>query len=350
MSKALKFNRPLLKSLPAPVRLLVRPMLAIALGLHAFFLFTPLPAEQKATVQEDDKKEEKVTITKIGKSAPAARTKINRPKLPRLAGRPKPANPLPPPAPKPETAPGQAGTAQKDPFADFPHFQPSTPDCFGVGLGDSCRIASANLATVAAHFKKALPEKKYQAAEIASDPNRRLFQVTKGNDSIFLTLLADGATTVYVLAPQEIKSLKDLRGAIVVPETYYTLLAGVLPAPDPSDPASTNNALPEQFTQPQYFYTSIEQFAEQGNAIIPEFRSGIDGSPSFFAGQLPDGVYATLESSLRGIFEEVSEVGIYGGGKLYRLKKANSIVFLNLVPTKAQDGTIIITWTRDPRS
>jgi hypothetical protein len=32
------------------------------------------------------------------------------------------------------------------------------------------------------------------------------------------------------------------------------------------------------------------------------------------------------------------------------LKKANSIVFLNLVPTKAQDGTIIITWTRDPRS
>jgi hypothetical protein len=306
MIKGLKFKHPPLKSFPVPLQLFLRPMLAIALGLHTFFLFLPLPSEQKPVLQKDDPKEVKevkVAITKIGKSAPVARPKINRPKLPKLGDRPKPANLLPAPVAKPEAPPAQTGPAPKDPFADFPHFQPSTPDCFGIGLGDSCRITSANLAIVSDHFKKSLPRKNYQAVEIASESNRRLFQITKGNEAIFLTLLADGPTTVYVLAPQEVKRLKDLKGAVVVPETYHTLIAQVLPIPDPSDPASTNNALPEQFAQPEYFYVSIDQFAEQGNAIIPELRSGIDGSPSFFPGQLPDRVYATLESNLKGIFE-----------------------------------------------
>ena len=67
-----------LKSLPAPLRLIIRPILFAALGIHALLLFTPFPAEQKPKPPED--KKNPVKITQIQTVKPLKTVPTNAPK------------------------------------------------------------------------------------------------------------------------------------------------------------------------------------------------------------------------------------------------------------------------------
>lgn len=340
MSNWSKLKHSGFKSLPAPLRVLFHPLLLVTIGLHALILFVPLRSEQKAEPPKEEKKEA-VKITQLSKSStPKTRPqvkrqlpKVNRPQLPAIA---------PTAPPQPATAGG--GNPQADPFADFPHYSPSTPDCFGRGLGDNCRIASTDIATLTTYFNKALPDKKYQIELESDSPNLKVFRIAKEERQGFLTLLSDAPTTVYVLAEQPIKSLKDLKGAVVVPPELYQLIGDLIPGLDPNDPAETATARRENFAQPDLFFKpSADPDA------VPEGRSNLDGTPSIIPGESPESLYARIDPQLRSIFEEVTPAGNFAGGTLYRLKKGPTTVYLSLVPAQIVSGAILSVWLQDPR-
>ncbi len=132
-------------------------------------------------------------------------------------------------------------------------------------------------------------------------------------------------------------------------EALFKVLAGI-PAPDSTDPAATNVALPEQFEQPDKFLTVPNADGER------EWRPELQGTPVYANGETPEYFYETLfEGELKGKFQELKKVGEYGGGALYYLKQGSYEAFVSLVPAKLPPDTvgiaaIIAVWSKDPRT
>jgi hypothetical protein len=342
----------LLKNIPSPLRSLIRPMLVLSLGLHALILFTPLQGEKKPEPLKEEEKQVKITQLPTVRPSPKPAAVKRRTPTRKIATPRRTATATPPSVAQTRTTEASTTTPQvqaaKDPFIDFPHHPASNPGCYGK---EACReVKGAKIGEVVAHFQKALPGKKFAIFPVTDDPARKVFQVSKAEQTLYLNIFQDGLNTVYVLAPDEIRSLGDLKGAVEVPSAFYDLLAG-LPSSqnaDPNDPAASNTiATPADFEQPQAFYKSA------GDAdAVPETRAGIDGSPKIAGGgEEPDAFFQTFfEQELSNIFDEVTPDGEYGGGLLYRLKKGSTTVYLNLVPKKGSPpDTIVVVWDRSPK-
>jgi hypothetical protein len=367
--KALTSRLPL-DQIPAPLRNLVRPILFGSLGLHALLLFAPMPGEE---AKKPEKKEAPVKITQIptGKfdktktTLPKVPTKVTPPALPRVAvqsSRPAltvpSATSVPQISPSPNApartseAPVQPSTVTPaapspttaiktttDPFAEFPKFQPSTPNCFGKG-GPNCLIAPTDLSSVSAWYNTSAKAKGFELRKLDdSDAGKSIFEATKDGKSYYLSLLSDGGSTVILLAPEKLLDLSKLKDGpvISVPSEYTELMGQLLPV-DPDK--GGNQAHPDQFPDPSMFFSDLATETP---------RSEIADTPKFGPND-PTSFFATLEASgLKGIFQEVLPVGPYGGGTLYKLKKDSTIIFMSLVPKKSGDGTIVVTWTKDPR-
>ncbi|MBE9012121.1 hypothetical protein IQ250_18135 [Pseudanabaenaceae cyanobacterium LEGE 13415] len=366
MTKTLSL--PSFSQVPAVARSIVRPMLFAALGLHAFLLFTPFPKEKE---KPPENKEAPVKITQLPTTKASARqtpkVAIAKPKpaLPRI-NRPNPnPNPVvqrsieaprsqetpPPPElaapPQSQSQPSRnTGTATA---ADFPHYSPSTPNCFGVGLGENCRVATANMSTVAAFYLSAPKAKGFTLTPDEDTADKKVYTVTTPDKkTLFLHLFKDEPTTVILLSDSKVSDLAALKGSVNVPADYYNLLTDLAPQVDRSDNPQTN-AQPEQFPRPEMFFNVVSS-AELQNGVIPEMRPGIDGSPTLIAGQTPDVFFQTISTAgLSGTFQ-VTPKGQYGGGNLYQLKKDSTTFYMNLVPTKDNSGTIVVTWLKNPGS
>ncbi|MCY6493662.1 hypothetical protein [Leptolyngbya sp. GGD] len=360
MTKTL--SMPVMPAIPAPARAFIRPMLLAAIGMHALLLFAPFPQEKP---KPPENKEAPVKITQLPTTKVKVQNKAkianpNKPSLPKI-NRPA-ANPvvIKPEPPKPEAARSQEAPPEKGQvanpasggatsFVDFPHYQPSTPDCFGKGLGENCRIATANLPTVAAFYQSQPKAKGFTVTLAEENANAKIYTVTaKNGQMLFLSLFADAPTTVILLSEQKVTDLATLKESVSPPEEYYQILADLLVEADRSDnPANT--ASPENFAQPQMFYNIVSE-AELQQGAIPDLRPGIDGTPKLAQGQNPMNFYQSMSAAGLSGFFEISEQGQYGGGNLYRLKKGSTTFYLNLIPTKDQTGTIIVTWLKDPKS
>ncbi|MBD2079945.1 hypothetical protein [Leptolyngbya sp. FACHB-17] len=353
---------PSLSQLPAAVRSFIRPMLFAALGLHAIVLFMPFP---KASEKPPEDKEAPVKITQLPttkanatKTPKIAISKPSRPALPKI-NRPntnpiiqKSANELPQPqatAEAPQTETRASTKADTATAADFPHYNPSTPNCFGLGLGENCRVATANLSTVAAFYLSAPKAKGFTLTPDEESADKKTYTVTTPDKkTLFLHLFKDEPTTVVLLSDSKVADLATLKGSVNIPEDYYNLITELAPQVDRSDNPETN-ARPEHFANPQLFFKVLNE-ADLQSGAIPETRSGIDGSPTLILGQAPEVFYNTISTAgLAGTFQ-VTPKGQYGGGKLYELQKDNITFYMNLVPTKDQSGTIVITWLKNPAS
>ncbi len=336
------------KNLPSPLRSLLRPMLFGALGLHALLLFTPIPSEEQPKPPKE--KEKPVRITQLPTAKPSPKpVPVSKPQVPKVE-RPNPAPPVvPAPAPTPKVEgssakdPGQKDNSVKDPFADFPHYAAAVPGCYDLEV---CRESkSTTLTLVSSHFEKALPDKKFDF-KLEEDElgKRKVFQVSKGGVSQYITILQDGENTVYVLSPSKVASIQDLAKGVGVPGALFDLIAKI-PARDASDPSSTSTAKPDEFNTPNLFYKPSSD-----PDAVPETIEGIDGAPTVALGQAPLDFYQTFyKAELERIFDRVTPVGDYAGGPLYELKKGKKPIYLNLVPTKGNTGTISVIWLRDPR-
>lgn len=331
---------PALKQLPAPVRLLIRPMLVAAIGLHALVLFTPLPSEEKP--QKTDDKEDPVKITQLPTDKPAARSrpKLARPALPKVnrPGRPAIASPAQrTPVTAASTDAGSTAENTKNPFVDFPHYPGSVPNYQGI---ENLRVASgASMASVVAHFRKALPTQKFTLSD-ESEPNT--FKVSKGGVSYFLSVVEDGSQIFYLLGPDKLDkaklaAIKEGKAVGIPPE-----IGNIAKELDTTYATSQDNSA-----------TSLD-IADSGSFFEPDKDNPsnevyVDGifETRLIDGQSPAQVYQTLQATVLKEFESVTEAGTYGGGSLYELKKGKFTGGLSLVPSKA-GGTLAVVWTKKP--
>lgn len=258
-----------------PVRLLIRPILFAALGLHALLLFTPIPSQPKP--QEPDDKKDPVKITQLPTAKPPSAkplAKVQKAKATRATTSTKLANP---------STPAASSAA------------PST----AVGSDSLPNIAS-----------QPLPPSSGDSTNAAASANN---------------------------------SSKPEPGVAL-----YEILAQ-LPAPDRLDPAFTNLIRPEALEQPELFFKPNSE-----PDLLPEPLAGLASSPIFAPGEEPEILFQTFfdgEQRIREVFEEVTQVGDYGGGPLYRLKQGSYIAYLSLIPTRQAGilGAIVSVWNQDPR-
>ena len=340
-----------LKNLPAPVRLLIRPMLLISLGLHGLLLFLPMSSDKNPVLA---KKEQAVKITQLPPSAkPASKpasqpsTKprpstrqaitVNRPRAIVAARQPvetRQSNSAAKQANRPVAVQPTTTAGTNTPFADFPHYPGAKPGCFGK---DSCRQAAAPLDQVASYFTKELPAKKYEIQPDADEAERKVYQVSKAGTVQYLNLFANEGGAAYVLSDKPLQ-LTDIKKAVEVPGELYTVLGEL------GDESVDDTA----FTDPTQFYSKLSSEDTDGSILAAEPNPAIDGSPKLVAGQTPDKVLSDLQPKLQDNQIEVSNSGTYGGGSLYQMTKGAFTGYLNLLPTKDRTGTIVVVWTSSP--
>ncbi len=95
-------------------------------------------------------------------------------------------------------------------FANFPQFKSSTGDCFGLGLGDNCRVvANGAIAEVTNYFRKELPAKQFKAELVTDEPTRKVFKISKDNKTLFLNILQSKQNVVYLLSSVVYKRSPD---------------------------------------------------------------------------------------------------------------------------------------------
>lgn len=110
------------------------------------------------------------------------------------------------------TAPTAANLAASA-FADFPHFQPSEADCYGLGFGENCRIVEGqDLPQVAEFFKRELAAKEFTTTVVADTADRKVFKVAKGDQTMFLNIWKGKNNISYLLAKVILKqSPEDIK-------------------------------------------------------------------------------------------------------------------------------------------
>jgi len=322
-------------------------MLLISLGLHGLLLLLPTGPEKNPIVE----KEETVKITQLPSSSKPAAKLGSKPTAKPVAKKVQPTRravainrpraimvPSPGIEPRQSSAAGEQATeasGAESPFADFPHYPGVEPGCFGK---ESCQKTADSLAKVDAHFAKQLPAKKYQVQSVSTETDKKVYQVSKGGATQFLNLFTSDGATVYVLAPEPLNSLDDLKAAVEVPEGLYVALSEL--GGEPADDTD--------FDDPDNFFAKLSSEDEAGSVLAAELRSEIDGSPQLVSGQTPEKVYSGLQSQLQSNGIKTLEVKPYSGDSLYKLQKGSFTGYLNLVPSKDRTGTIVVVWTGSP--
>lgn len=384
------------KNLSDSLRVFVRPMLFISLGLHGLLLLIPTADSHKATAP---KAEKTVKITQLSPTTkpstikqtakkpapkplavapkavrlPIARSVSSQPIIPAIA-KPKPLEPIqatPAPAavasPTPTTssptsAPTEttvpAGTealapTSTNPLEDFPHFPGAKAGCLDIS---SCFQTGNPLAKVAVYFEQQLPAKQYEQRLEIDETSRKVYQFSRSGLTQYLSLIEiEGSGTVYVLADAP-RTLDELKKAVEVPAELGNVLAQLVPETGAAgvngeDFADSINATPEDFTQPESFYESLGGVDAEGFEITPTLNSEIYGDLKVVRGQsleqtLASTVVPTLQEN--GFTVSANSLGEYGGGALYQIQKGKFTGYLNLVPTKDGSGTIVTIWTSSP--
>lgn len=318
-----------------------------SLGLHGIFLFLPTGEEAKPPPPKPPENQVRITQLPTAAKQPV----IKRPPKPAVkrsatptASRPR-VNVPPPPSvpapPKPAKAETKADAAveteakpstESDAWKDFPLYPGSTPGCFEL---PSCLQSSDGFSQVVDHFATQLPEKKYTLKPVVQESGRTVYEVTRDGLTQFLSIIENGKNTVYVLSDAP-RTIADLEQAVEVPPEIYAILVGL----------AVQQADSTAFTQPDQFYTQGDR--KLGAAtLVP--KAGIRNI-SLVSGQGADTMMdELLRSNLQNSEFEVTDLPkTYGGGKLYRAQKEDKALYLNLVPTKDNSGTLLVIWNTPP--
>ena len=356
-----------LNNLPAPVRALVRPMLFASVGLHALLLFVPFPSakqESKPPQEKTVKVTQLPSTSKIAGAKPTIKPSLAPKSLivpKRLTARPQSAIPPIPspikPVPQAEPAPQKVQPASEahsssaadpnNPLNPFPHFPGAQPGCLGV---PSCYATGKDLAIVSSYFEKELPIKKYTIQPSLDESDRKVYEISRDGAKQFLSLIFDGTSTLYVLADAP-RSLADLQKTVQIPPEFTNnILSQLSQSVSGSELSSDLNPTPDNFADPNAFFTSLGGADAQGFDVAAEANPEVE-SLKLVQGKTPTQLFSSFFSgSLQNNgFESTPIASGYGGGELYQIKKGSSKPFyLNLVPTKDGTSTIVVVWRSQP--
>ena len=369
--------------IPPAIQPYIRPMLLASIGVHAAVLFWPLPSEPPKPKVAQPPKQKIVklttlpsvrkpvspltprTVTKVMPRTQVAALSQRGLVVPsRVKKRAAPIRPTPQAKPSSQASSAPTPSAQssapltpgadgsqaqgtegvKGVMSDFPTFTGAVPGCLGL---PSCFSVSNSLTAVSQFFEKELPQRKYKLQQTVNDADRKVYQFSKGGETQFLSVLADGATTLYVVGPEP-QTQASLRNAVQIPADFTENILTQLPTAAAGD--GTSDVTPEQFTNPTDFFTSVGGVDAQGFDVNPERNPEID-TLKLVLGQTPQQVYdASFKAALtQSGYQSTPVASGYGGGLLYEIKKGTFKPFyLNLVPIKGGSGTAVVVWVKKP--
>ncbi|MBW4582188.1 MAG: hypothetical protein KME42_21695 [Tildeniella nuda ZEHNDER 1965/U140] len=304
----------------------------VSLGLHGLLLFLPMGHESTKPPKPQEKQVRITQLPTLTKVAPVKtlpkprvtpRVVSDRPTTPPLkrAVAPPPSQPAP-------------GSPNANSWADFPLYPNSQPGCFGL---PSCLQVDDALSQVTAFFARELPAKKYDLKPTLKEAGREIYQVSRGGQTQFLSVITSEKGTVYVLSDAP-RSLEDLKKAVEVPPEVSDILSNL----------DAKTAEPSLFAQPDLFYTRSTEKGLGAGAQVP--RSGIRNISLVPDQVAADMMNAFFQTNLQNSGYEVTDrQQQYGGGNVYQVKKPTVTLYLNLVPTKDKSGTLVVTWKDAPR-
>lgn len=368
MARTLNLKLPKLPTLPVDavdgLRVIMRPVFWLVLGVHAFLLFAPLNQPSKPKPPQD--KKAPVRITQLPNSKPGAKplskeellkqsqttlAKVNNPTPSTVQVSKKEQLAIPPQqlreaialtrSSDQTTASTNEGPAV--PGEPFPHYPGSQPGCYGK---DACRTANASRETVAAFFEKELPAKKWEITPAPDEGDAKVYVVVSKSGSQYLSLLVDSGKTIYVLGSAPVPNIAALKDSIEPPGLYYTVISALAESNRPPGDESSFPTQPRktQFSQPEFFYAA----SESADPDAAPDKPGTDAAKLIY-GQSPDAVLAQIRGQAASVLQ-ISPAGSYGGGVLYQMQPKNGKpLFLSLVSATDGTGTILVTWLQDPR-
>jgi len=350
---------------PSSGRVLWITMLVALVG-HGVLAF--IPTNDARTVAPPNPKEKKIRIVQLpvpGQPAakapspvparpiaPQQRPIVQRPATTRpIVQRPTPRRPTPPapkaqtPQPKPTqtpatqtpppttTTPATTTTTTTtppatsgNPWQDFPQYPGAQPGCYNL---QSCMKTGKSLAEVSAFFEKELVARKYTIQPAPSSGNdTRAYQVSRDGLTQFLSILTvEGEGAIYVVSEQP-RTLADLTQAVEVPGEIYSVLGNL----------AAEDATAANLGQPDAFYPAgVQQPGIGALKLIP----GEDPNTFF------DAYFRT--NLVNNGFEISDSSQSYGGGPVYKVKKGDLVMYLNLVPTADNAGTVVVVWRVRPQ-
>ena len=316
-----------LKNLPAPARMLFRPMLMISLLLHGVLLMLPIPSEQE------------------------------KPKLPRKEARVK-ITQLPTPVPSPKSSPQ---------FSSKPNPQPSSQLSQSTRLYQPTRPEFSSERNPQPSFLPSQSTRLYQ-------PTRPERMTTRQESAAFPLLLGESRSQ----SQQQSKSKKE------EPQQQSTQqpspspspsMAQPTPSPSPSVPQPKGDSDREQQVNQLALMIALEQVQDKySEDKLKKFKTEQDinklteadkfkdakGNPDKSRFEFlkkavlpltPQEIFSALETQLSSQNFRINKIGSYGGGPLYEVTKEDFKCYLILAPGTDEQGSItaIVVSQDDPR-
>ena len=316
-----------LKNLPAPARMLFRPMLMISLLLHGVLLMLPIPSEQE------------------------------KPKLPRKEARVK-ITQLPTPVPSPKSSPQSSSK---------PNPQPSSQLSQSTRLYQPTRPEFSSERNPQPSFLPSQSTRLYQ-------PTRPERMTTRQESAAFPLLLGESRSQ----SQQQSKSKKE------EPQQQSTQqpspspspsMAQPTPSPSPSVPQPKGDSDREQQVNQLALMIALEQVQDKySEDKLKKFKTEQDinklteadkfkdakGNPDKSRFEFlkkavlpltPQEIFSALETQLSRLEFRINKIGIYGGAPLYEVTKADFKRYLILAPGTDEQGSIttIVVSQDDPR-
>lgn len=313
--------------------------LLASLGLHIGLVLVPTGNEPVPTPPKDQDKQVRITqLPKLVKTVNLPKKVVAKPTVKPVV-RQRTAPPIAPPLTPPKPAETQSQTtssadSSSSAWDDFPIYPGAEPGCFNLG---SCLQTSDSLSQVADFYGKELPAKKYEFKPTLKEANRQVFQVSRNGQSQFLSIIQTDKGQAIVLSDAP-RSLEDLKKAVEVPPEVAAILSNL----------DAQNADQANFAQPDLFYTrSTEKGAPAGALVTKPSIRNISLVSGYSYDTMMDEFF---RSNLQlNDYEIVDSAQDFGGGKVYQITKGTQSLYLNLVPTKDQSGTLVVVWKDPPR-
>jgi hypothetical protein len=354
------------KNISPSVKLLLKPMLLLSLGLHGIVLFTPLPAPSpKAELP----KSKPIKIVKLPplRTAPKPLTKrpnSKKPSTPKIVSStprlgivlkqkqetgttPNKFQPKLDPRPsRSSDPPSDPSTTEGDTWDDLPKYSKNIQNpCEGA---DGCVQTGDSFGDVTQYFENNLSAKKFKffkenVPEGSYGTEYRAYKVINSKKEVqFLSILFNGENTKYVWADR-IASEVDIVTKTITPMDITTFIQQL---PTQFVDASKAKVLPERFPE-----TAVTKFYIDKDTPDFGFRNTRANAPIIVSSN-PIDTYQTLAEKLSSANYNATTISTgYAGGTLYEIKKSDlpKPLYLTIVPTKQGDGSIVALWLDMPQ-
>ncbi len=245
--------------------------------------------------------------------------------------------------PLPSATPAaQKSPALNTPFSDFPKYPNATTGAFDLkAIEKVAQQTPDDLKQVSSFFDNELKGKSYQSNISTNTDNKKVYEVSKGGVTEYLTLIFEGGKGTIIVKSK--KPLPDNLGNTEVAsaqENAFDAALGRVPFQQ-SDNAD------EKLPDPKAFHDKYGQ--DEKGFLEKQVKNGIDGSIRFIGGQNPDAAYSgVFAGSLQQGNFQVTPKSSYGGGNLYEVRQGGFARYLNLIPAKDGSGTIVVVWNTPP--